>query len=115
MAPAAKPSKSAGRKSPPPHPPDSAARRPAVLERLPAFARLVVASPSRPGGTPDLAAIEIRSPFDHSLIGTLPRSTPEDVVLAQARLRLAQEEWAMRPFAERAKIFLRFHDRLLDR
>ena len=35
MAPAAKPSKSASRKSRPPHPPDSAARRPAVLERLP--------------------------------------------------------------------------------
>ncbi len=71
------------------------------------------ASGARGGAASDV--VEVHSPFDHSLIGTLPRSTPEDVVLAQARLRLAQEDWAMRPFAERAKIFLRFHDRLLDR
>ncbi len=115
MAPAAKLSKSAGRKSPPSHSHDSGqtpARRPAVLDRLASFARLVVASPAGArGGGP----VEVLSPFDHSLVGTLPRSTPEDVVLAQARLRIAQEEWAQRPFADRAKIFLRFHDRLLDR
>jgi len=115
MAPAAKPSKSAGRTSPPPLPPDAgptSERRPAVLDRLPSFAPRVVASAA---GARAGAPIEVRSPFDQSLIGTLPRSTPEDVVLAQARLRIAQEEWAQRPFADRAKIFLRFHDLILDR
>ncbi|MBP9147101.1 MAG: succinate-semialdehyde dehydrogenase (NADP(+)) [Thermoanaerobaculia bacterium] len=111
----AKPPRKSGSKAPKaqPHPDaGSVARRPAVLDRLPAFARLVAASA---GGGAGRDAVEVRSPFDHSLIGTLPRSTPADVVLAQARLRLAQEDWAMRPFAERAKIFLRFHDRVLDR
>jgi acyl-CoA reductase-like NAD-dependent aldehyde dehydrogenase len=39
----------------------------------------------------------------------------EDASLAFARARGAQPEWAERPFAERARIFLRFHDLLLKR
>ena len=57
----------------------------------------------------------VRSPFDGALVGTVPRSLPDDVVLAVARLRVAQEEWTMRSFDDRARIFLRFHDALLDR
>jgi succinate-semialdehyde dehydrogenase / glutarate-semialdehyde dehydrogenase len=108
MASAAKSVRAAGRKSGPQPEAASAARRPAVLDRLSAFALRVVAA-DRAG------AIEVRAPFDGSLIGTLPRSTPADVVLAERRLRIAQEEWAQRSFDDRAKIFLLFHDRILDR
>jgi acyl-CoA reductase-like NAD-dependent aldehyde dehydrogenase len=83
-----------------------------VLDRLPELARRVVATSAGLGGHETIA---VHSPFDDSILGTLPRSLPEDVELAEARLRVAQEEWAQRPFADRAKIFLRFHDRLLDR
>lgn len=109
MAPSAKSPKSPS--GPRPSTPRTAGEnpRPAVLDRLPEFAKRVVAS-SR-----SAEVIEVRSPFDFGLVGTVPRSEPQDVVVAQARLRIAQEEWAQRSFEERARIFLRFHDRLLDR
>ncbi len=109
MARAAQAAKPTSRKSRPERSPDSAARRPAVLDRLTDLARPIVASPLRS------EAIVVRSPFDGALVGTVPRSLPDDVVLAVARLRVAQEEWAMRTFDDRARIFLRFHDALLDR
>ena len=112
MAIATKPSGSAGRKTNPSKDPASAARRPAVLDRLPELARRVAAISAGPG---EHEQITVRSPFDDTVLGFVPRSLPEDVVLAEARLRVAQEEWALRPFADRAKIFLRFHDALLDR
>ena len=111
MALAAKLAKTARRKPATPRSPDSAPRRPAVLDRLPAFARHIVAAPRGVGG---IETIAVHSPFDDAVVGTVPRSVPEDVGRAVARLRVAQEEWAMRSFAERARIFLRFHDALLD-
>ncbi|MEO7793397.1 MAG: succinic semialdehyde dehydrogenase [Thermoanaerobaculia bacterium] len=108
MARAAKSAASAAHQLHPAQRPDTVARRPAVLDRLPELARRVVARLSA-------EPIEVHTPLDESLIGTLPRSTPGDVVLAQARLRIAQEEWAQRSFDDRAKIFLRFHDQVLDR
>src|SRR5690606_28977857 len=47
--------------------------------------------------------------------GHLPRCTPEDVRAVARRARDAQARWAQTPFHERAAIFLRFHDRLLQR
>jgi succinate-semialdehyde dehydrogenase/glutarate-semialdehyde dehydrogenase len=81
--------------------------RPAHLDRLPELARRVAASSD--------ATLEVRSPFDLEPVGTVPRSTPEDVLAAAARARGAQEAWAATSFAERARIFLRFHDAVLDR
>jgi len=81
--------------------------RPAHLSRLPELTRRVVAS----GG----ASAVVRSPFDLAPIGEVPVSTPADVATAAEHARRVQEDWAQRTFAERAKIFLRFHDRLLDR
>jgi len=81
--------------------------RPEHLRRLPELARRVAAS----GGE----KIEIRSPFDLEPLGSVPRSTPEDVAVAAARARAVQQEWLQIEFEERAKIFLRFHDRLLER
>jgi succinate-semialdehyde dehydrogenase/glutarate-semialdehyde dehydrogenase len=81
--------------------------RPGHLARLPELARRIVAS--------GRGTATIRSPFDLEPIGEVPRSTPEDVARAAERARAAQEDWAQRSFDERARIFLAFHDRLLDR
>jgi len=81
--------------------------RPAHLVRLPELVRHVVAS----GG----ARATIRSPLDLEPIGELPRSRAEDVRTAAEQARRVQEDWAQRPIADRAAVFLRFHDLLLER
>jgi succinate-semialdehyde dehydrogenase/glutarate-semialdehyde dehydrogenase len=81
--------------------------RPAHLARLSALARRVTASGGR--------TLEVRSPFDLEPIGEVPRSGAADVAAAAACARAAQEGWAKRSFDERAKVFLRFHDAVLDR
>lgn len=88
-------------------PAPTAVARPAHLARLPELARRVVASGSQ--------KMPIVSPLDGGPIGSVPRSGPEDVATAAARARVVQEDWAQRPFDERARVFLRFHDLLLDR
>ncbi|MFN7941477.1 MAG: succinic semialdehyde dehydrogenase [Thermoanaerobaculia bacterium] len=92
----------------PPAPQAPPARRPAILDRVEELARQVVAAP----GAPRLA---VRSPLDRSTIGEVPRSTLDDVRAAIARARRAQEGWSHTDFADRARIFLDFHDRLLAR
>lgn len=54
------------------------------------------------------------SPFDHSLIASLPASTPGDVAIAAERARAAAAHFAATPLAERARIMMRFHDLVLD-
>lgn len=54
-------------------------------------------------------------PRDAGPLTTTPRSTPEDVSTAFARARAAQKDWAARPVADRAKIFLTLYDLLIDR
>ena len=85
----------------------AAVPRPAHLARLPELARRVVASSGK--------TMVVRSPFDLEPVGEVPRSTPADVARAAASARRAQENWAARPFAERARVFTRFHDAVLDR
>lgn len=58
---------------------------------------------------------EIRSPLDGRRIGEVPRTTPADVQEAVLRARKAQEAWFHRTFAERAEIFIRFHDLIIER
>ncbi|MEZ5312554.1 MAG: succinic semialdehyde dehydrogenase [Thermoanaerobaculia bacterium] len=84
----------------------AAAASPEHLERLPGLAARVAAAGQE--------RLTIRSPFDLEPIGELPRSRPADVAPAAARARKAQESWAQRTFDERARIFLAFHDRLLE-
>jgi succinate-semialdehyde dehydrogenase / glutarate-semialdehyde dehydrogenase len=55
------------------------------------------------------------APFDGSLVGEVPTCTAEDVELAVDRARAAQRAWSATPIAERAAIFLRYHDLVLDR
>lgn len=60
-------------------------------------------------------AYEVRIPFTGETLGLLPVCTPEDVRFAVRTAREAQARWARTPYDERARIFLRFHDLLLDR
>ena len=57
----------------------------------------------------------MRAPFSGEVFGTVPAAQPADVDLAMSRARTAQPAWAERSFADRARIFLRFHDLLLAR
>ncbi|MGC0422350.1 succinic semialdehyde dehydrogenase [Embleya sp. AB8] len=59
--------------------------------------------------------VTTRSPFDGSPVAELPESTPENVTSAFARARLAQTAWAKRSVRERCAVFLRFHDKVLER
>jgi succinate-semialdehyde dehydrogenase/glutarate-semialdehyde dehydrogenase len=113
MAAAARASKSAVAPSPAKAADRPPALRAAVVDRLPGLTGRVVAEGAGAGRAPD--SIGVRSPFDGALLGTVPRSTPQDVARAVARLRIIQEDWARRTFDERARVFLRFHDALLDR
>jgi len=60
-------------------------------------------------------AFEVRIPFTGEVLGLLPSCTAEDVHAAVRAAREAQAAWARTPYEERARIFLRFHDLLLDR
>jgi acyl-CoA reductase-like NAD-dependent aldehyde dehydrogenase len=59
--------------------------------------------------------IAVIAPFTGTELGTIPACAVEDVDFAIARARAAQPAWAERSFAERSRIFLRFHDLLLER
>jgi succinate-semialdehyde dehydrogenase / glutarate-semialdehyde dehydrogenase len=61
------------------------------------------------------APIIVAAPATGAAIGTIPACAAPDVEQAIARAREAQPAWAALPFSARAGIFLRFHDRLLDR
>ena len=52
----------------------------------------------------------VRMPFNGEVLGNVPICTPEDVQLALQRARSAQPEWARTSLAQRAAVFLRFHD-----
>ncbi len=61
------------------------------------------------------APLVVRMPFTAEPLGTVPSCTAEDVQAAADLARAAQPAWAERSVRERARILLRFHDRLLDR
>jgi acyl-CoA reductase-like NAD-dependent aldehyde dehydrogenase len=61
------------------------------------------------------ARIEVHAPFTGALLAELPAAGGADVERAVSRARAAQLGWAARSFAERKRIFLRFHDLLLQR
>ncbi len=80
--------------------------RPETLSRLAARVRTV-----ETGRLP----VDVVSPIDGRTIGATPRCSARDVAAACARMRVAQEEWALRPIDERGAIVARFHDEILDR
>ena len=53
------------------------------------------------------------APFDGGLVGEVPVCDADDVAEAARRARLAQQDWARRPVAERCEVMLRFHDLVL--
>jgi acyl-CoA reductase-like NAD-dependent aldehyde dehydrogenase len=57
----------------------------------------------------------VRAPYTGADIGAIPAGTVADLELAVTRARTAQAAWSARTFADRARIFLRFHDLLLER
>ena len=58
--------------------------------------------------------MEVEQPFTGGPIGWVPKCGPDDVRAAIERARSAQEAWAETSFAERKRIFLRYHDIVLD-
>ncbi|MGW5573986.1 succinic semialdehyde dehydrogenase [Nocardia thailandica] len=63
----------------------------------------------------DAEHVTTTAPFTGEALGALPVTAPQEVEAAFARARVAQRSWAATPVAERAAIFLRFHDLLLRR
>ena len=59
--------------------------------------------------------IPVRAPFTGDVLGTIPRCTPDDVVDAVRRARVASSPWAARTPRDRGRVLLRFHDLLLAR
>lgn len=59
--------------------------------------------------------LAVRAPFTGEVLSTIPLARDADVELAVERARAAQPAWAARSFADRAKIFLRFYDLLVER
>ena len=59
--------------------------------------------------------ITVRVPFTGGVLASVPAGTDADVERAVALARSAQPAWAARSFADRARVFLRFHDLLLER
>ncbi|HEX6308285.1 MAG TPA: succinic semialdehyde dehydrogenase [Longimicrobiales bacterium] len=55
------------------------------------------------------------APFTGESIGTVPHCTADDVAAAVSRARSVQHAWRRTPFAQRRRIFLRFHDLVLER
>lgn len=60
-------------------------------------------------------ALPITAPFTGEPVGEVLLGTADDVRVAVERARKAQVAWAARPVAERAAVFLRYHDLLLER
>jgi succinate-semialdehyde dehydrogenase/glutarate-semialdehyde dehydrogenase len=54
------------------------------------------------------------SPFTGEPLPPIPQSNADDVKAAAAKARIAQQEWAARPVAERARIVVRFGELLLE-
>ncbi|MEP7036383.1 MAG: succinic semialdehyde dehydrogenase [Actinomycetota bacterium] len=54
------------------------------------------------------------TPMTGAPLASLPQSTASDVKVAYAAARAAQRSWARMPVARRARIFLRFHDLVLQ-
>jgi succinate-semialdehyde dehydrogenase / glutarate-semialdehyde dehydrogenase len=76
------------------------------------YARLTAQVALAPGAHEPITVAE---PSTGAVLAAIPACRAEDVDLAVACARSAQPAWAARSFGERARIFLRFHDLLLQR
>ena len=78
---------------------------PALLNRL----------ASQVAAAPGAATVTTTAPYTGEPLAQLPSSTAQDVEAAFERARAAQVGWAATPISERKRIFLRFHDLVLER
>ncbi|MEW6364344.1 MAG: succinic semialdehyde dehydrogenase [Acidobacteriota bacterium] len=78
---------------------------PNLLVRI--CARITVGSPHELG--------MVHAPFNNEPIRSVPLGREADIIEAVRRARGAQVEWARWSFDQRARIFLAYHDLLLDR
>ena len=60
-------------------------------------------------------ATTVLAPATGQPLGTVPKSTPDDVRAAFAASRLVARSWAMTSYEERSRILTRLHDLILDR
>ena len=65
-------------------------------------------------GSGTAPTVTTRAPFNGEVIAELPQCTPDDVTAAAARAEVAQRRWAAVPVRERAAVFLRMHDLVLE-
>ncbi|MEZ5320908.1 MAG: succinic semialdehyde dehydrogenase [Microthrixaceae bacterium] len=65
-------------------------------------------------GSGEAAAVTTNAPFSGRAIVELPQCSPTDVLVAADKARTAQRAWAAKPIADRARVFLRLHDLVLD-
>ena len=68
-----------------------------------------------PSAGDELGEIRVEIPFTGETLGTTPRCTAATVQMAVRRSARAQEDWVLRSFSERGKVFLRYHDLILER
>ncbi len=92
-------------------PAEAAPLTPLPASLTPELRRHLTALVSASGGAPPVTT---HAPFSGSVLVQLPQSTPADVVQAAERARLAQREWMARRVTDRAAVFLRLHDLVLD-
>ena len=78
---------------------------PAVLERL---------KEGIPLAGDETGTTSVEMPFTGEELGRVPRCTAASVQKAAARARNEQKSWAKRSFGERAAVFVRLHDLILD-
>ncbi|QLD88166.1 succinate-semialdehyde dehydrogenase (NADP(+)) [Natronomonas salina] len=57
---------------------------------------------------------DVEAPFRGTKIGDLPACGPDDVEVAFERARQGQEAWERRSVAERAEVFKRYHDLVIE-
>ncbi len=98
-----------------PHSSTPAASAPVQLPSRRVTAAQLEALSARVNSTAGNDPMEITQPFTGKPLGSVPRCGPEDVGVAIERARAAQEQWRRTSFAERRRIFLRYHDLVLDR
>ncbi|MFN0172151.1 MAG: succinic semialdehyde dehydrogenase [Bryobacteraceae bacterium] len=85
---------------------------PAIHPGLARFPRLLARITLAPGPHEEIVA---RAPYTGQVLANLPAGGEADAELAVQRARSAQPAWAQFPIPDRARVFLRFHDLLLDR
>lgn len=70
---------------------------------------------SKVSNTGDRYPISVLAPFTEEPIGSVPECVADDLPPVFDRAREAQSSWSARPVGDRARIFERFHDLLIDR